>query len=91
MQLFDEDGNPVGELFENAKDRVSDSFDESLGEGCLALLMMIIIHIPLILVLLLLWLLLKLLWIIVKFIFRLLWWLLRLPFCLIFKHEPPEF
>ncbi len=91
MQLFDEDGNPVGELYEKAKDNVSDSFESSLGEGCLALLMMIIIYLPLILVVLLLWLLVKLLWIIVKFIFRLLWWILRLPFCLIFKHEPPEF
>ena len=23
--------------------------------------------------------------------FKLLWWLIRLPFCLLFKHEPPEF
>ena len=98
MKIFDEDGNFLGDFIADQKDKVSDSFDESPGDGCLCILYLI----PFILIVIILYYLLKLfiiicryllklLVIICKFLIRIIWWILRLPFYLIFYRETPEF
>ena len=43
MKVFDEDGNFLGEFIEDSKDKISDSFDESVGNGCVTFLYMILL------------------------------------------------
>ena len=87
MKVFDEHGNLLGEFIEDSKDKVSESFDNSLPEGCVCLLYMI----PVIILLYVLWLLLGLMLKLCKLVLRAAWWVIRVPFCLIFLGEWPEF
>lgn len=87
MKIFDEDGNFLGEFIEDSKDKISDSFDDSVGNGCVTFLYMIL----LIIIVAIIWYILKGIFILCKFLLRIIWWLVRVPFCLIFRKEWPEF
>ena len=82
FKIYDEDDNFIGEyvgdFLENAKDTVSDSFDTSLGSGCLAILCVLAFKFPWLILVIIGWLILKLLWVVLKFIGRILWWVLRI-------------
>ena len=101
MKLYDEFGNYIREFIEDSKDRVTSSFEDSPGDGCLAVLSVILFSLPWLILLVILWLVLKLIGIVLKFIMRTgwwllglivlsIWWLIRLPFSLIFHHETPD-
>ena len=87
MELFDKDGNFVGEFIEKQKDDVSDAFSTSWALGILCFFWK---PIPTIIVLLL-WLIFKVIFSITKLCLKCAWWLIRLPFCLIFQKKWPKF
>lgn len=87
MKVFDKDGNFLGEFIEDSKDKISDSFDESVGNGCITFLYMILI----IVIVAIVWYIFKGIVLLFKFILRILWWIIRTPFCLIFRKEWPRF
>ena len=93
LKVYDEDNNFVGEwigdFVEESKESVSESFDVSFGEGCLALLILLAFKFPWLILVIILWLILKLMWFFIKLICRCIWWVVRLPFTLIFKKEFP--
>lgn len=74
MKIFDEGGNFLGEFVEDSKDKISDSFDESVGYGCATLLYMIL----LIVIVAIVWWLFKGVMFLGKFFLKVMWWLLRL-------------
>ena len=95
MKVFDEDGNYLGEFFENTREKVGDAFETSWILGIIVLLIIapgwtllgvilwgIFKTIKCILVLLA-----KLF----MLLLRCLWWLIRLPVYAFFYRELPEF
>ena len=70
-------GEYIGDFVEDTKDTVSDSFDESLGSGCLAILAVFAYKFPWLIFVVIGWLILKLLWISLKFVSRVSWWGLK--------------
>lgn len=87
MKIFDEDGNFLGEFIEDSKDKISNSFDESIGNGCATFLYMIL----LIIIVAILWYIFKGIFMLIKFILKIIWWLIRAPFLLVLKREWPKF
>ena len=96
FKIYDEDdnfiGEYVGEFVEDAKDTVTESFEDSAGAGLFAIVILLVIKFPWMILVILGWLLLKAIWIVVKavawllwevlkVVLRSLWWLLGL-FCL---------
>lgn len=87
MKVFDENGNFLGEFIEESKDRISTSFDESNGNGCITFLYMI----PIIIIVTIIWFIFIGIIFLGKCILRILWWIIRVPFCLGIKKKWPEF
>lgn len=85
LKIYDENdnfiGEYIGEFVEDTKDNISDSFDESVGSGCLTILCVLAFKFPWLILVIIGWFLLKLIWIIIKFVGRVLWWIMR--FCII--------
>ena len=95
MKLFDEDGNYVGEFFEDTKEKVEDAFEASWIWGIVFLLIIApgwtLAGLTLFGIIKLFKLLIILLYKLLLLFLRCLWWLIRLPFYSIFQHELPEF
>ena len=87
MKIFDESGNFLGEFIEDSKDKISDSFDDSVGIGFATLLYMIL----LIILVVVAWFILKGIYMMCKLFLRTMWWFVRIPFFLILKKEWPQF
>lgn len=90
MKIFDEEGNFLGEFFENrieeAKESVSDSFQISWILGILCFCWQPIWT----LVILAVFLILKGIWKLFLLCLRIMWWSIRLPFALIIWKECPS-
>ena len=85
MEIFDKDGNFLGEFISKQGDDIGDAFGASWILGLLCLFWK---PIPTIIVIAL-WLVLKIIVAIVVFAFKLTWWLIRLPFTLLFLKDLP--
>ena len=88
MKVFDENGNCLGEFFEDTKEKIEDSFDGSWLGGIVFLLFIAPGWTILGIVLILLF---KLIFGIIKLALKTVWWIVRLPFTLVFSREIPEF
>lgn len=88
MKLFDENGNHIGEIFEDTKEKVETAFEWSWWWGIIFLLFIApgwtILGV-------LLFLIFKIIIGIFKFVFKIVWWGIRLPFSLIFRRVFPRF
>ena len=87
MELFDKDGNFVGEFISSTKENVEETFESSWILGILFFLIspiwtMVVISI---------WFIFKMFIKLLIFVLRIAWWIIRLPFCLIFLRELPKF
>lgn len=94
MELFDKDGNYVGEFIDAQTKKAGEYLSDSKG-SCfgfiITLLLILAFHFPWTLIIVVLMLLLKFIWFLIKSLFRVLWWLVRAPFTLIFRKEFPKF
>lgn len=88
MDVYDKDGNFLGEFIEAEKEKITETFDDGLW--WLGIIFLIISPFWTILVFAL-WLIFKLIVNIIKFALKIIWWIIRLPFCLIFYRELPSF
>ena len=95
MKIFDENGNYLGEFFEDTKEKVEDAFE---GSWLFGIIFLFFIAPWWTLFGLVVWGICKILKFVIVLLFKLavlflrcLWWLIRLPFCLIFLHEKPKF
>lgn len=99
MEIFDKDGNRIGEFIEDRKDNIIDgvSRDFSLS-GCLGVLFEIFVMLTIVLIVYSIWVLITFIiklafftiWWVIRLIFKGFWWLIRLPFCLLFAKVIPE-
>lgn len=87
MKVFDENGNFLGEFIEESKDRISTSFDESNGNGCITFLYMI----PIIIIVTIIWFIFIGIIFLGKCILRILWWIIRVHFALELKRNGQSF
>ena len=83
MKIFDENGNFLGEFIENSVDKMSDSFHDSVGAGCLSLseFLFLIGFVAAAYVI----------YIFCRALLKAAWWIFRLPFYMIVKKDLPEF
>ena len=83
MKIFDENGNFLGEFIENSVDKMSDSFHDSVGAGCLSLseFLFLIGFVAATYVI----------YIFCRALLKAAWWIFRLPFYMIVKKDLPEF
>ena len=88
MEIFDRDGNFLGEFIEKQKDDVADSFESSWGWGLLCLLWKFL---PAVIIVTILWFIFKAIFLLIKLCLKIIWWIIRLPFCWFFYREFPEF
>ena len=105
MDIYDSNGNLIGEILDDTKeivantgDRISGWFESSIILGLLGSLVHPILGIATAIIMVILRLLvftakwvIILIWWIIKFLARCLWWLIRFPFTLAFYHETPIF
>ena len=87
MKLYDEDGNFVGEFIKNTTENVGEAFSTSWILGILLLLIYPVWGI----VVISLWFIFKMIFKLIALVFKIIWWIIRVPFCLIFRHEWPQF
>lgn len=88
MEIYDKDGNFLGEFIGAEKEKIIETFDEGLW--LLGIFFLIVSPFWTILVIVL-WLIIKLIINLIKFALKVLWWIIKLPFFLIFYKEFPEF
>ena len=81
--LYDEDGNLIGNFLEKTTEDISEAFSASWLLGILLLIFAPVWGIVYFLFILLF----KFL----VFIIKILWWIIKLPFCLIFYKNLPKF
>ncbi len=81
--LYDEDGNLIGNFLEKTTEDISEAFSTSWLLGILLLIFAPVLGIVYFLFILLF----KFL----VFIIKILWWIIKLPFCLIFYKNLPKF
>lgn len=81
--LYDEDGNLIGNFLEKTTEDISEAFSTSWLLGILLLIFAPVWGIVYFLFILLF----KFL----VFIIKILWWIIKLPFCLIFYKNLPKF
>ena len=81
--LYDEDGNLIGNFLEKTTEDISEAFSTSWLLGILLLIFAPVLGIVYFLFILLFKFLL--------FIIKILWWIIKLPFCLIFYKNLPKF
>ena len=81
--LYDEDGNLIGNFLEKTTEDISEAFSASWLLGILLLIFAPVLGIVYFLFILLF----KFL----VFIIKILWWIIKLPFCLIFYKNLPKY
>ena len=81
--LYDEDGNLIGNFLEKTTEDISEAFSTSWLLGILLLIFAPVWGIVYFLFILL--------FRFLVFIIKILWWIIKLPFCLIFYKNLPKF
>lgn len=81
--LYDEDGNLIGNFLEKTTEDISEAFSTSWLLGILLLIFAPVLGIVYFLFILL--------FKFFVFIIKILWWIIKLPFCLIFYKNLPKF
>ncbi len=81
--LYDEDGNLIGNFLEKTTEDISEAFSTSWLLGILLLIFAPVWGIV--------YFLFMLLFKFLVFIIKILWWIIKLPFCLIFYKNLPKF